>query len=230
MKTILTFLFAFAFLFSFAQETKNFIDQNYIEVTGKAEMEVAPDQIYIQVSINESDYKGKESLEILEKNMLKKLEEIGVDMKKDFAVKDISSNFKNYWLKKSDIFTSKEYQIIVHTAPVAGRVFRELEALGISNMSIEKLENSEIEKFKKEVKANAIKNGKETAVSLAESIGQTVGRAIYIKEGEPFYEPKLANATMRIRGLATDESYTEPDMEFEKIKLEYSVEVYFELK
>lgn len=230
MKTILTFLFAFTFLFSFAQETKNFIDQNYIEVTGKAEMEVAPDQIYIQVSINESDYKGKESLEILEKNMLKKLEEIGVDMKKDFAVKDISSNFKNYWLKKSDIFTSKEYQIIVHTAPVAGRVFRELEALGISNMSIDKLENSEIEKFKKEVKANAIKNGKETAISLAESIGQTVGRAIYIKEGEPFYEPKLANASIRIRGLANAESYTEPDMEFEKIKLEYSVEVDFELK
>jgi len=27
-----------------------------------------------------------------------------------------------------------------------------------------------------------------------------------------------------------DESYTEPDLEFEKIKLEYSVQVFFELK
>jgi uncharacterized protein len=230
MKTTLTILFVFVCLFSFAQDTKNFIDQNYIEVTGKAEIEIVPDEIYIQIFINEGDYKGKESLEMLEKNMLKKLQEIGIDLKKDFAVKDMSSNFKNYWLKKTDIFTSKEYQLIVHTAPVAGRVFRELEALGISNISIAKVDNSEMEKFKKEVKVNAIKIGHENAVLLAEAIGQTVGRAIYIRENEPFF-PMQANVMMvRAKGIATDESYTEPDMEFEKIKLEYSVQVFFELK
>jgi uncharacterized protein len=230
MKTTLTFLFAFAFLFSFAQDTKNFIDQNYIEVTGKAELEIVPDEIYIQILINETDYKGKESLEILEKNMLKKLQEIGIDLKKDFAVKDISSNFKNYLLKKTDIFTSKEYQLIVHTAPIAGRVFRELEALGISNISIIKVDNSEMEKYKKEVKVNAIKIGKENAVSLAEAIGQTIGKALYIRENEPFF-PMQANTMMvRAKGAAMDESYSEPDLEFEKIKLEYSVQVFFELK
>jgi uncharacterized protein len=230
MKTILTFLFAFAFLFSFGQDTKNFIDQNYIEVTGKAELEIVPDEIYIQIFINETDYKGKESLEILERNMLKKLQEIGIDLKKDFAVKDITSNFKNYLLKKTDIFTSKEYQLIVHTAPIAGRVFRELEALGISNISIIKVDNSEMEKYKKEVKVNAIKIGKDNAVSLAEAIGQTIGKALYIRENEPFF-PMQANTMMvRAKGIALDESYTEPDLEFEKIKLEYSVQVFFELK
>ena len=113
-------------------------------------MEISPDKIYIQIIINENDNKGKESVEILEKKMLAKLQTIGIDLKKDFSVKDINSNFKNYWLKKTDIFTSKEYQLIVHTAPVAGRVFRELEALGISNISITNVDHSEIEKFKKE--------------------------------------------------------------------------------
>jgi uncharacterized protein YggE len=230
MKTTITLLFVFTCLFSFAQVSKNFIDQNYIEITGKAELDIVPDEIYIQIFINENDYKGKESLEMLEKNMLKKLTEIGIDLKKDFSVKDINSNFKNYWLKKSDIFTSKEYQLIVHTAPVAGRVFRELEALGISNLSIIKVDHSEMEKFKKEVKINAIKIGKENAASLAEAIGQTVGKAIYIRENEPFY-PMQANTMMvRAKGEALDESYTEPEMEFEKIKLEYSVQVFFELK
>jgi len=230
LKTTLTILFAFFFLFSFAQNTKNFIDQNYIEVTGKAELDIVPDEIYIQIFISESDYKGKESLEMLEKNMLQKLQEIGIDLKKDFAVKDMSSNFKNYWLKKTDIFTSKEYQLIVHSAPIAGRVFRELEALGISNISIAKVDHSEMEKYKKEVKVNAIKIGKENAVSLAEAIGQTVGKALYIRENEPFY-PIMANTMMvRAKGVAMDESYTEPDLEFEKIKLEYSVQVFFELK
>ena len=41
----------------FAQE-KNYIDQPYIEVTGKAEMEVVPDEIYLRIVINEKDNKG----------------------------------------------------------------------------------------------------------------------------------------------------------------------------
>ena len=43
---------------AFAQNgEKNFIDQNYIEVTGKAELEIAPDRIYIQIRLNEKDLK-----------------------------------------------------------------------------------------------------------------------------------------------------------------------------
>ncbi|HPS12347.1 MAG TPA: SIMPL domain-containing protein [Prolixibacteraceae bacterium] len=230
MRTTFTLLFVLAFVFTYAQDTKNFIDLNYIEVTGKAEMEVAPDEIFIQIFINESDYKGKQTLEILERNMLKKLQEIGIDLKKEFAVNDISSNFKDYWIKKTDIFTSKQYQVIVHTAPVAGRVFRELEGLGISNISIEKVDNSEIEKYKKEVKVKAIQAAKEKAESLSGAIGQTIGKAIYIRESEPLYAPVMANTMMKARGMELDASYTEPDIEFEKIKLEYSVDVYFELK
>jgi len=230
MRTTFTLLFVLAFVFTYAQDTKNFIDLNYIEVTGKAEMEVAPDEIFIQIFINESDYKGKQTLEILERNMLKKLQEIGIDLKKEFAVNDISSNFKDYWIKKTDIFTSKQYQVIVHTAPMAGRVFRELEGLGISNISIEKVDNSEIEKYKKEVKVKAIQAAKEKAESLSGAIGQTIGKAIYIRESEPLYAPVMANTMMKARGMELDASYTEPDIEFEKIKLEYSVDVYFELK
>jgi len=232
MRTTLTIIFMFLFFSVFAQDGKNFIDQNYIEVTGKGEMEISPDKIYIQIIINESDNKGKESVEMLEKKMLAKLQTIGVDLKKDFSVKDINSNFKNYWLKKTDIFTSKEYQLIVHTAPVAGRVFRELEALGISNISITNVDHSEIEKFKKEVKIKAIKDAQDKAISLATAIGQTAGRALYVRENESFY-PMMAkaNGPIMIRGVASmDESYSEPDIEFEKIKIEYSVQVNFELK
>ena len=34
---------------------KNFIDQNYIEVSGTAEMEIVPDQIYLKIVISEKD-------------------------------------------------------------------------------------------------------------------------------------------------------------------------------
>lgn len=230
MRTSLTILFMFLFFSVFAQDNKNFIDQNYIEVTGKGEMEITPDEIYIQIVINESDNKGKESLEMLEKKMLAKLQTIGIDLKKDFSVKDINSNFKNYLLKKTDIFTSKEYQLIVHTAPVAGRVYRELEALGISNLSISNVDHSEIEKFRKEVKIKAIKDAQDKATSLATAIGQTAGRALYIRENESFFPMMAKTNMMMVRGAALDESYSEPDIEFEKIRIEYSVQVNFELK
>ena len=38
----------------FAQQ-KTFLDQPYIEVTGRAEMEVATDEIYVLITINEQD-------------------------------------------------------------------------------------------------------------------------------------------------------------------------------
>ena len=78
---------------------KNFIDKPYIEVTGKAEMEVTPDRIYMSITINEKDSKGKIVLAQSEKDMMTKLKALGIDTKKDLSVKDMSSNFKKYWVK-----------------------------------------------------------------------------------------------------------------------------------
>ena len=229
MKTTFILLFMLFFVDSFAQDGKNFIDQNYVEVTGKAHREIVPDEIYIQININESDYKGKESLEMLEKQMLNKLVGIGIDLKKDFSVKDMSSNFKNYWLKKANIYSSKEYELIVNSARVAGHVFRELEALGISNISIEKVDHSDIEKLQKEIKSEAVLDAKESAEMLAKPLGQKIGKAIYIRENEPFFRAQQASSMIRVKGIAPEAGYADPDIDFEKISLDYSVQVYFEL-
>ena len=130
---------------------KNFIDQNYIEVTGKADMEVTPDEIYIKIFINEKDNKGKLLSEI-EQSMLNKLKELGYDLSKDLAIKDLISNFQYYWFIKADIILSKEYHLLTHDAKTAGKVFVELQKLGISNVSIDRVEHSKISEFKKEVK------------------------------------------------------------------------------
>ncbi len=67
-------------------QTKNFIDQNYIEVTGKAEMELIPNEIYLKIILNEKDFKGRENPDGVEKAMIEKLQEIGIDVSKDLAV------------------------------------------------------------------------------------------------------------------------------------------------
>ena len=80
---------------------KNFIDQNYIEVIGKSEMEITPDMIYLKVLLNEKDTKNKISVPELESKMIEKLKGIGIDIAKDLLIKDISSSFKYYLLTRN---------------------------------------------------------------------------------------------------------------------------------
>jgi hypothetical protein len=233
MKQIIFILLTVFSVTSFAQiGEKNFIDQNYIEVTGQAEMEVVPNEIYLQILINEKDYKGKQEVQQLEKSMIDKLTEIGIDVSKQLVIKDMASNFQKYWLRGAETNSIKEYQLKVTDAKTAGRVIQELEALGISNISIEKVDHSEIEKLKTEVKVNAVKAAKEKAVALTNAVGQNIGRAIYIQEiNNQIYRAQMSSVSnMVVRDVAKMEADQQPDIEFEKIKLEYSILVRFAME
>ncbi len=216
-------------------QTKNFIDQNFIEVTGKAEMEIIPNEIYLKIILNEKDFKGKENLDEIEKSMINKLVEIGVDVSKDLAVKDIASNFKNYWIKASEINSVKIFQLKVTDAKTAGSVFKELESIDISNITIERVDHSEIQDYRQQVKIEAIKAAKSKAESLTNAINQSCGKAIYIQElNTQVYKAMTgyaagANSNIMIRGVSSLSKDKAPDIEFETIKLEYSILARFEL-
>ena len=211
---------------------KNFIDQNYIEVTGKSELSIIPDQIFIKVLLNEKDSKNKVSLSELEEKMINKLKEIGIDTKTNLLIKDISSNFKYYFLTKDKIFLSKEYQILVNDGKKASQVFLELENIGISNISIDRVDNTKIEEYRKEAKVNAIIDAKEKAKSLANAIDQNIGKALLIQElTNRNVRPGMDPNTIMIRGTSNIYgSNAAPDIEFEKIIIEYSIFCRFELK
>jgi uncharacterized protein len=234
MRNLMLMLFTVVSINCFSQ-TKNFIDQNYIEVTGRAEIEIIPNEIYLKIVLNEKDFKGKENLDEVEKSMINKLVEIGIDVSKDLAIKDMASNFKNYWIKTSEINSIKIFQLKVIDAKTAGNVFKELESLNISNITIEKVDHSNIQEFKLQVKLSAIKAAKQKAESLAETISQSCGRAIYIEEitSQP-YRPAQgypgASSNIMIRNKGDFSSSNSPEIEFEKIYLDYAVLVRFELK
>lgn len=235
MKKILLLLILTPFLANSQTGDKNFIDQNYIEVIGKSEMEISPDLIYIKILVNEKDNKNKLPLADRENQMITKLKEIGIDISKDLLMKDISSNFKYYWLTKNEILLSKEYQLLVRDGKKASKVFIELENIGISNVSIERLDNSNIEKFRRDVKIAAIKAAKDKSEALATAIGQTIGRAIFIQEIENNYinaGTVGASSNIIIRGASSiyGSRTQEPEIDFEKIRLEYSIMCRFELK
>lgn len=230
MKTILSSFFLLISTFAFCQVgEKNFIDQNYIEVTGKAEMEITPDMIYIKILISEKDTKNKITVTELEKLMIQRLSDIGVDVKKDLLIKDMASNFKSSLLSRKEIILSKEYQVLIHDGKTASQLFTEMEKIDISNVSIEKLDHSKMEQFRRDVKVNAVKVAKEKAEALTTAIGQGIGRAIYIQELDNFYGyPQVSNRVMNYSNINSAESLT--DIDFEKLHIEYSIMCRFELK
>jgi uncharacterized protein YggE len=207
---------------------KNFIDQNYIEVTGTAEMSIVPDLIYIKIIINEKDSKNKISVAEMEKRMINKFQEIGIDVKKDLSINDLLSVYKSKMLAKSDVILSKQYQLIVHHAATAVKAYEELEKVDISNVSIESVDNTKIVEFSREVKLNAIKAAKEKADLLAKAINQNIGRAIYIEELNR--SEITSNKIIRTPRYRISDKGEEIDPDFEKIRLKDSILVRFELK
>jgi len=232
MKKLILIILTILSISGFSQ-TKNFIDQNFIEVTGKAEMEIIPNEIYLTIVLNEKDFKGKEDLQIIEQSLINKLKEIGINTSENLAVKDMVSNFKDYWIKSKEIKTSKVYQLKVTNAEMAGKVFQELELLGISNINVERVEHSEILDYKQKVKIAAIKAAKTKADSLTKAIDQSCGRAIYIQElNHQIYSGLNRTSTSNIMVREVNnliQSNKEFEIEFKSIKLEYAILVRFEL-
>ncbi|SMO44444.1 hypothetical protein SAMN06265379_101851 [Saccharicrinis carchari] len=228
-KLLLLLVVIYGFTTAQAQGVKNFIDQPYIEVTGSSKIEIVPDEIYISIEIKEDDSKGKKEVEQLEKKMISALSSMGVDVKRDLSILDFSSDFKEYWYKKSSIRNDKKYQLIVNSGQMAGQVYYQLEKIGISNLAILKTDHSKIEAFRQEVKVKAIKAAQQKARSMAEAIGQTIGKALYVQERNfrP-YRNRMVNRAFKAESDAAQRNM--PDIDFEKIVLEYEIVVYFMLE
>ncbi|KIO53210.1 SIMPL domain-containing protein [Flavobacterium hibernum] len=235
MKELLLTLFLLFSIHSFSQD-KNLIDKPFIETSGKADTLVMPDKIWINVLVTEKDFKGKKSVEELEQEMIQKLESIGINTQKDLTLNYMSSNFKNYLLKQTDIFKSKSYSILVTNAKMTAKVFIGLEEIGISNVRIDKIENTEEKKIKLLINAKAILNAKKIAESFAKPLNQKIGNAIQISNLDDI--TKLS--TGMLRGIAvtgysskSDEdrsSNNDTNIEFEKIKISTSVQARFLLE
>ena len=73
MKQLVFIVLTVFTLNSMAQSgAKNYIDQNYIEITGKAEMEVTPDEIYLKIIVDENEYCSEALVRALEDSILER--------------------------------------------------------------------------------------------------------------------------------------------------------------
>lgn len=233
MKKLLFTLIILISLHSFSQN-KPLTDKPFIEASGQADTLVIPNKIWINVTLMEKDSKGKKSVEELETDMIQKLKSIGINTEKDLSLNYMSSNFKNYVLKQTDIFKSKSYSILVTDAKTTAKVFIGLEEIGISNVRIDKTENTEAKRIKLLLNAKAILNAKQTAESFTKPLNQKVGNAVQISNFDDLSNQLNGRISgVLLTGYATkryEAESNESNIEFEKIKISSSVQAKFLLE
>lgn len=242
MKTIklfITAVFLLLVFFAFAQTAdEKYTEQPYIEVTGTAEKEVIPDEIFISITIREKyENKTKVTIEEQENKLKIALTLIGVDLK-NLYLSDADADWVKVRWQRNDVLTQIDYTLKVADAATIGKVFKELDVLEIKDAYISKVSHSRIDSLRKEVKIMAIKAAKDKADYLLAAIGEQAGKPMIIRENEiaPFQ-----NGYANIRGNRSDGLITiidgvkmdylsDYDIEFEKIKIQTTIYVKFSIK
>ena len=212
-------------------QTKNFIDQAYLETTAKADSLVVPDRIYLDITLKESDSKNRISVEELENKMAQQLQALGINLEEQLSLKDAATDFNRYFLKGQGVEKRKQFQLLVYDGLTVGRVIQGLEAIGISNIVLSKFEYSKMEELELALKSEAILKAKLQAEALANPLGQNVTKALYISDRNYFNQRNaqydLAEVEM---SKARNEGFEPISLNFHKIHIISEVSVKFMLE
>ncbi|MBI4931929.1 MAG: SIMPL domain-containing protein [Bacteroidetes bacterium] len=212
-----------------------------IDVTGSAEMEFVPNEIYMTFTLKEylDASKKKIKLETIKTDFLALCKEAGV-ADSNISISSYTGNerWDYYWYKRRksepDFMGSISYAVKVSSTDKLDKIVSGLNENAIDNFNISKTSHSDIEQFRKDVKTKALIASKAKAEYLAKSIGEEIGEALLIQEIENSYTGYYSNAYSNSNVVSQTAMNMEGDNSsgpnFQKIKLRYEMKVEFKLK
>jgi uncharacterized protein len=208
-----------------------------IVVMGSAEMEVDPDEIYVNFVLREyqDKQKNKIGIEKIKKDFLAACEKAGV-LKENIRVEGMSGSAYNDWFvrkrrREPEFVASVTYIIKFTGTKMIDNLVPNLSDEAVSNMYISKSTHSKMEEYRKEIKIKSTQAARDKAKYLSESIGEKMGNALLIEEIDnsgPY--PMMMKQSNMSMEMAQDGAYGgETSMPFEKIKIRYETRAEFEL-
>lgn len=234
MKKLLSL--AIVALFSLSAMAQQVDLRKKITVSGSAETEITPDIIYISISLKEylKDGNSKKKVDIttLENELFSAVQKAGLD-KENLTINNLSSYTVVAEKKKNpDYLASKQYRLKVADLNKWNAIIGSIDPKGVAYTNIDSYDYSKIESLKKELKIKALLAAKEKATYLVQALGDKLGSAIDIQEinNEVFPQNYRANVMMMKEDSAMAGGAAAPDIDFKKIKLNYQMNVVFEIK
>jgi uncharacterized protein len=235
MKKLLILICAISLVFTARSQQVNPYPKT-ITVTGSAELEIIPDEIYAQVDLKEYDKKGqgKVNIEKIKQDFLVNARAVGI-ADSNVTINSYDGNNWNPWWrkknKKEELYASITYQVKIKSSKQMDDLVNRLDDNATTNFSIIRTSHSRIAEFRKQLKIQAIRAAKEKAQYLAEAINESVGVAVTINEPVEYNYPIIYNraSNMMLKSEAAQGGdVNQPD--FTKIKFKYDVTVVFALK
>ena len=225
-KILLAAAAAFCVLSAAAQQSDPY--PSYVQVNGRAEKEITPDEFYLSIVIDERDSKGKVTVEQQQRQMISALKSLGIDVEKQLKMANMSSEY----LKRKTSVTTAKYQLKLNSAAMVSDVYGALADLGISGVSLQRVTHSAIDQYKQEVRIAAIRNAQQVARTLAEAIGQKVGKSFNIVDYNNDMMPVMYDNASFARSMKAEAAGTADDepLDFKTIRLTYNVQAKFVLE
>ena len=199
-----------------------------VSVNGSAQIKVTPDVIYLTIKLDESDTKGKVTVEEQRKGMFSALKKCGIDIEKQLSVQGMSSSF----YRKRGSLAATQYELKVGSADEARKVFEQLEKVGVVNVNISRATSSKLEEYRTEARQAAMRNAQMRASQLAEAVGQTIGACYEINDYTTNVEVSTRGRLLMKNAVMMDAAVTEeaePEVDFEQIVINYNISAKFYL-
>lgn len=157
-------------------------EKPFIEVTGTASLEIAPDEIYVDIIIQER-YDGKEKLDVdvQEQKLKTVLKELHVDLK-DLSLSAANAEYVHVKKIGKDVLTKKNFKLKLTDALTVGKLFEQLDKIDLDNAYISMMNHSKMDSLKKEIRIKAMKAAKEKADYLLSAIGAKTGQPLMVQE------------------------------------------------
>jgi len=215
MKTIIYLTIILTFLnfnYSLGQSEPCNDDFPFIEVNGKSEMEVIPDEITISIRIKER-FKNKEKITIRQQEDSLKY----YIVKEGLEISSLSLSNANSdliqvnWSKKS-VMTESNYSYKAKDANSVAKIFQIVEKFMIYDAYISKIEHSKSEEYKNECRVKAMKNAKEKADQMLGAIGYKTGKPRIVFEDAPNIltrQEYQKMATKNVNSVVSSSSYND---------------------
>ena len=207
----------------------------YIEVRASATRKVTPDEIYLKITIKESDYKGKKSLQQAQLSMVRALEKLNINVDENLTVQSMGSSMKlKNFSNKVKTLTEAVYILRLSEVDTMQSVISALEAQEISNIILAETKYSRRDALENELGVEAMKKAKQRATELVTAIGQEIGKAIYVNSWgvNEVISPRNYKA-MAARGVVAEESadaVSAPVLSITENEYSVDVNVRFEIK
>jgi uncharacterized protein YggE len=208
----------------------------YIEINASAQRKVTPDEIYLTITIKESDYKGKKTLQQMQQTMVDILKKNKVNIDEQLTVLSMGSGVKlKNFSSKIKTLTTAQYLLKLDNVETMQNIISGLEEKEISNIVLSETKYSKTKELEAELGVEAVKNAKQKAIMLATAIGQEAGKAIYINtwgmnSTSPARNLRMNKAMIAEEADAVAGSYEAPRLSIAETEYTVTVNARFELK